>query len=76
MGTVEGLAKGSSRDRLTPASSHYSEISTKHFVAQDAKGPRSIGRFLVKLAELSPRLVLKQMSLLQAHLDCEVGCPG
>lgn len=47
------------------------EISTKRFSAQDAKGPRSFSRFLIRLAELSPRLVLKQMSLLLTHLDSE-----
>lgn len=48
------------------------EIAGKQFVAQDAKGPRSFSRFLVKLAELSPRVVQKQMSLLMTHLDSEV----
>ena len=48
------------------------EISGKAFSAQDTKGPRSFSRFLVKLAELAPRIVLKQISLLLAHLDSEV----
>lgn len=55
----------------------YREVSQKQFNAahQDAKGPRSFSRFLVKLAELSPRLVQKQMSLLLTHLDSEVRIP-
>ncbi|KAF8623362.1 hypothetical protein AX17_007440 [Amanita inopinata Kibby_2008] len=39
--------------------------------AQDSKGPRSIARFLVKFAELSPRSILKQLSLLLNQLDSE-----
>jgi condensin complex subunit 1 len=49
-----------------------SEIAAKQFSAQDSKGPRSFSKFVTKLAELSPRLVLKQISLLQKHLDSEV----
>ncbi|KZT37014.1 hypothetical protein SISSUDRAFT_988305 [Sistotremastrum suecicum HHB10207 ss-3] len=47
------------------------EISTKEFNAQDPKGPRSFSKYLIKLAELSPRLVLKQISVLLRHLDSE-----
>ncbi|KAI5117543.1 hypothetical protein M0805_004372 [Coniferiporia weirii] len=47
------------------------EIAGKNFSGQDTKGPRAFSRFLVRLAELSPRLVLKQISLLLTHLDCE-----
>jgi len=51
------------------------EVANKRFQQSsvgDAKGPKSFSRFLVKLAELSPRLVQKQISLLLAHLDSEV----
>lgn len=51
------------------------EIAGKTFNAQDTKGPRAFSRFLVRLTELSPRLVLKQISLLLTHLDSEV-CPS
>lgn len=47
------------------------EVAAKNFGAMDAKSPRSFGRFLVRMAELSPRSVLKQISLLQKHLDSE-----
>ncbi|THG99612.1 hypothetical protein EW026_g2781 [Hermanssonia centrifuga] len=47
------------------------EIAGKAFSAQDSKGPRAFSKFLVRLAELSPRSVLKQISLLLAHLDSE-----
>lgn len=49
-----------------------SEIAAKKFDAQDTKGPRSFSKFLIRLAEISPRLVLKQIALLQKHLDSEV----
>lgn len=49
------------------------EISGKtSYEKIDTKGPKSFSKFLVRLAELSPRLVLKQISLLQKHLDSEV----
>lgn len=48
------------------------EIAGKAFSAQDTKGPRAFSRFLVKFSEESPRLVLKQISLLLGHLDSEV----
>lgn len=48
------------------------EIAGKSFNAQDTKGPRAFSRFLIRLTELSPRLVLKQISLLLTHLDSEV----
>ena len=54
----------------------HSEISQKDFNAQDTKGPRSFSRFLLKITELSPRVVLKQISLLLTHLDSEVRRPS
>ncbi|KAI0941851.1 hypothetical protein AcV7_002423 [Taiwanofungus camphoratus] len=47
------------------------EIAAKSFSAQDSKGPRAFSRFLVRFAELAPRSVLKQISLLLSHLDSE-----
>lgn len=43
------------------------EISTMEFNANDANGPKAVSEFLIKLSELSPRLILKQMSS-TAHL--------
>lgn len=48
------------------------DVSAKTFAPGDQKGPRSFSKFLVKLAELSPRVVQKQMALLLAHLDSDV----
>jgi condensin complex subunit 1 len=50
----------------------FSDVSNKEFNANDTKGPRSISAFVVKLSELTPRLVLKQMTLLIKQLDSEV----
>ncbi|EIW67908.1 hypothetical protein TREMEDRAFT_32861 [Tremella mesenterica DSM 1558] len=47
------------------------DVAGKTFAHNDVKGPRSFSRFLIRLAELSPRLVQKQMPLLLAHLDGE-----
>ncbi|RLV93391.1 Condensin complex subunit 1 [Spathaspora sp. JA1] len=38
------------------------EISQIHFSSNDTNGPRAVSEFLVKLSELSPRLILKQMT--------------
>jgi condensin complex subunit 1 len=47
------------------------EIADKNFSSQDTKGPRSFSKFLIRLCEISPRLVSKQIVLLQKHLDSE-----
>ncbi|WVR03312.1 hypothetical protein IAU60_000303 [Kwoniella sp. DSM 27419] len=47
------------------------DVASKSFAHNDVKGPRSFSRFLVRLAELSPRVVQKQMPLLLSHLDSE-----
>nr|XP_019006310.1 condensin complex subunit 1 [Kwoniella mangroviensis CBS 8507]OCF69771.1 condensin complex subunit 1 [Kwoniella mangroviensis CBS 8507] len=47
------------------------DVSTKTFAHNDVKGPRSFSKFLIKLAELSPRVVAKQMPLLLGHLDSD-----
>lgn len=52
------------------------DVAGKTFAHNDVKGPRSFSRFLVRLAELSPRVVQKQMPLLLAHLDSEVRLPN
>lgn len=48
------------------------DVASKSFAHNDQKGPKVFSRFLVRFAELSPRVVQKQMSLLLAHLDSEV----
>lgn len=48
------------------------EIGAKVFNSQDPKGPRAFARFLVKFAELAPRSIMKQLSLLLGQLDSEV----
>lgn len=45
------------------------EISLLEFNANDSNGPKSISEFLIKLSELSPRLILKQMSSTAQLLD-------
>ncbi|KAK6357008.1 Condensin complex subunit [Orbilia javanica] len=47
------------------------EVSNKEFNSNDTKGPKSISTFLAKLAEVAPRVVLKQMTLLIKLLDSE-----
>ncbi|WYZ33805.1 hypothetical protein EsH8_I_000081 [Colletotrichum jinshuiense] len=47
------------------------ELSNKEFNTNDTKGPKSVSQFIVKLSELSPRLVIKQMTMLAKQLDSE-----
>ncbi|KAG6900284.1 hypothetical protein C0993_000472 [Termitomyces sp. T159_Od127] len=47
------------------------EIAAKNFNVQDQKGPRVFARFLVRFAELAPRSILKQFSLLREQMDSE-----
>ena len=48
------------------------EVAGKTFAHNDAKGPRSFSKFLVRFAEGSSHTVQKQMPLLLAHLESEV----
>jgi hypothetical protein len=48
------------------------ELSNKEFNSNDTRGPKSVSSFIVKLSELSPRLVIKQMTMLAKQLDSEV----
>lgn len=51
----------------------YREVASKTFAGGvETKSQRPFPRFLVKLSELCPRLVHKQMVVLQKHLDSEV----
>lgn len=45
------------------------EISQTHFNSNDSNGPKSIANFLIKLSELSPRLILKQLISIKKLLD-------
>jgi condensin complex subunit 1 len=47
------------------------EISSKEFNSNDTKGPKSVSTFIIKLSELAPRHVIKQMTLLVKQLDSE-----
>ncbi len=47
------------------------ELTTKEFSPTDTKGPKSISTFMIKLSELEPRLVMKEMGLLAKFLDSE-----
>ncbi|EEP82109.1 conserved hypothetical protein [Uncinocarpus reesii 1704] len=47
------------------------ELGNKEFNPNDTKGPKSVSIFITKLAELAPRLVIKQMTLLAKQLDSE-----
>lgn len=48
------------------------ELSNKEFSTNDTRGPKSVSAFIVKLSELAPRLVIKQMTMLAKQLDSEV----
>ena len=48
------------------------ELANKEFNSNDTRGPKSVSAFIVKLSELTPRLIIKQMTLLAKQLDSEV----
>lgn len=47
------------------------DLSNKEFNNNDTRGPKSVSTFFIKLSELAPRLVIKQMTLLIKQLDSE-----
>ena len=47
------------------------ELSNKEFNSNDNKGPKSVSTFVIKLSELVPRLIIKQMTMLVKQLDSE-----
>ncbi|KAL8756051.1 MAG: hypothetical protein Q9184_004623 [Pyrenodesmia sp. 2 TL-2023] len=47
------------------------DLSNKEFNSNDTRGPKSVSSFIIKLSELAPRLVIKQMTLLIKQLDSE-----
>ena len=48
------------------------EVSSKEFNSNDSRGPKSVSAFIIKLSEVAPRLVIKQLTLLAKQLDSEV----
>jgi condensin complex subunit 1 len=48
------------------------DLGNKEFHSNDTKGPKSVSTFLIKISELTPDLVIKQMSMLANLLDGEV----
>lgn len=48
------------------------ELGNKEFNSNDTRGPKSVSAFIIKLSELAPRLIIKQMTLLAKQLDSEV----
>ena len=49
------------------------EVGVKEFNSTDTKGPKSISTFLIKISELTPDLVIKQINVLAKLLESEVG---
>ncbi|KIY43890.1 ARM repeat-containing protein [Fistulina hepatica ATCC 64428] len=47
------------------------KLSGTTFSGADTKGPRSLSRFLVRLSQEAPRVMLKQISVLEGLLDSE-----
>ena len=61
-------------DDRTEANVTRRELANKEFNSNDTRGPKSVSAFIVKLSELTPRLIIKQMTLLAKQLDSEVRC--
>jgi condensin complex subunit 1 len=54
----------------------FRELGNKEFNSNDTRGPKSVSSFIIKLSELAPRLIIKQMTLLAKQLDSEVISPS
>lgn len=62
----------SSYKRRSLLTKHNRELGNKEFNSNDTKSPKSVSTFIIKLSELAPRLIIKQMTLLAKQLDSEV----
>ncbi|RAL62034.1 hypothetical protein DID88_002522 [Monilinia fructigena] len=58
-------------EHLAEPMAEFLHILNKEFNSNDTKGPKSVSSFIVKLSELAPRLVIKQMTMLAKQLDSE-----
>ncbi|KIH93354.1 condensin complex subunit 1 [Sporothrix brasiliensis 5110] len=47
------------------------ELSNKEFSSNDTRGPKQVSTFVIKLSELAPRLVIKQVASLIKQMDSE-----
>lgn len=54
------------------ASDILTELSSKEFSSNDTRGPKSVSSFVIKLSELAPKLVIKQVASLMRQMDSEV----
>ncbi|RCK54740.1 Condensin complex subunit 1 [Candida viswanathii] len=56
-------------DYMTLTEDVLREISQTHFNSNDTTGPKAVSEFLIRLSELSPRLILRQMTSISQLLD-------
>ena len=54
------------------ASDILTELSSKEFSSNDTRGPKSVSTFIIRLSELAPKLVIKQVGSLMRQMDSEV----
>ncbi|KAI5302034.1 Condensin complex subunit, partial [Ascosphaera pollenicola] len=47
------------------------ELGNREYNSNDTRGPKSVSTFVIKLSELAPRLIIKQMTILANQLDSE-----
>ncbi|KAI5286512.1 Condensin complex subunit, partial [Ascosphaera aggregata] len=47
------------------------ELGNREYNSNDTRGPKSVSTFVVRLSELAPRLIIKQMTVLANQLDSE-----
>lgn len=47
------------------------DVSSRDFNANDTKGPKLVATFITRLSEISPRLLMKQFSMIVKFLDSE-----
>ncbi|KAI5293659.1 Condensin complex subunit [Ascosphaera acerosa] len=47
------------------------ELGNREYNSNDTRGPKSVSAFIIRLSELAPRLIIKQMTVLANQLDSE-----
>lgn len=47
------------------------ELGNREYNSNDTRGPKSVSTFVIRLSELAPRLIIKQMTVLANQLDSE-----
>ena len=63
-------------DHMALSEEFLREVAKKTWASSDTTGPKSFSRFLIRLGEIAPKLVMKELNALQNHLANDVSWPS